>query len=274
MTSSKENDPTTHLDTGDGPAEPQATHYDVFISHASEDKDAVARPLAVHLSERGLKVWLDEFELTLGDSLRRNIDKGLSNSEFGSVILSQAFFNKEWPNKELDGLVAREDGSNKVILPVWHNVNSNEIRKFSPTLAGKIGVSTANGIDKVADAIVEAVLKQQNGRSNNEPNRFVGTPNLLPELRTRLISAKSGDEIIRIKYDLDKHLSVFPYDTEAKLLMDKVNIAIDYYINKEYSITASSGSDAMIVKAPANGIGCLFVVIVTIIVIFLSYFLF
>jgi len=51
--------------------------YDVFISHASEDKEAVARPLARHLQELGLRVWIDECELTLGDSLRRKIDAGL-----------------------------------------------------------------------------------------------------------------------------------------------------------------------------------------------------
>ncbi len=84
--------------------------YDVFISHASEDKVDVARPLAAHLQTLGLKVWLDDLELTLGDSLRRKIDQGLSRSRYGLVVLSPAFFLKEWPNKELDGLVAREDG--------------------------------------------------------------------------------------------------------------------------------------------------------------------
>ena len=85
--------------------------YDIFISHASEDKEDVARPLAAHLQQLELSVWIDEFELTLGDSLRRSIGKGLSLSKFGVVILSPAFFSKEWPNKELDSLVAREDGS-------------------------------------------------------------------------------------------------------------------------------------------------------------------
>ncbi len=37
--------------------------YDVFISHASEDKEEVARPLAEVLRRNGLSVWYDEFEL-------------------------------------------------------------------------------------------------------------------------------------------------------------------------------------------------------------------
>jgi hypothetical protein len=62
-------------------------------------------------------VWLDDCELTLGDSLRRSIDQGLAQSRFGVVILSPNFFAKEWPQKELDALVSREDGGQKVILP-------------------------------------------------------------------------------------------------------------------------------------------------------------
>ncbi|MBA7509581.1 hypothetical protein ES705_01539 [subsurface metagenome] len=81
--------------------------YDVFISHASEDKDEIVRPLAVKLQSMGLKVWYDEFELKIGDSLRRKIDKGLANSRFGIVVLSTAFISKGWTNYELDGIVTK-----------------------------------------------------------------------------------------------------------------------------------------------------------------------
>jgi len=79
--------------------------YDVFISHASEDKDAVVRPLAIALKNKGLSVWYDEFELKIGDSLRRKIDKGLANSNFGIVVISRSFIKKGWTNYELDGLI-------------------------------------------------------------------------------------------------------------------------------------------------------------------------
>ncbi len=65
--------------------------WDLFISHASEDKDEIARPLADQLVEAGLKVWFDEYELTVGDSLRRSIDQGLAQSRFGVVILKRTF---------------------------------------------------------------------------------------------------------------------------------------------------------------------------------------
>lgn len=131
--------------------------WDLFISHASEDKDEIARPLADQLVEAGLKVWFDEYELTVGDSLRRSIDQGLAQSRFGVVILSEHFFEKEWPQKELDGLVAREDGSEKRILPVWHKVNRKQVVSFSPPLADKLGVPTTKGLGHVVKAILRVV---------------------------------------------------------------------------------------------------------------------
>src|SRR5439155_8095269 len=57
-------------------------HYDVFLSHASEDKAAIARPLHAALKKAGVSVWYDEAVLTLGDGLRRKIDEGLSRCRF------------------------------------------------------------------------------------------------------------------------------------------------------------------------------------------------
>jgi hypothetical protein len=90
------------------------SEWDVFVSHASEDKEEFARPLAQALKDRGLRVWFDEFTLRVGDSLRRSIDRGLAHSRYGVVVISPAFLSKEWPQKELDGLMAREVDGRKV----------------------------------------------------------------------------------------------------------------------------------------------------------------
>jgi hypothetical protein len=135
----------------------QAKQWDVFISHASEDKESIAHPLALALKDRGLQVWYDEFTLTLGDSLRASIDRGLAQSRFGVVILSNHFFAKHWPQQELNGLAAIEVGGRKVILPVWHGVTYEDVVRYSPMLADKKAVSTAEGIDRVVTAILAAV---------------------------------------------------------------------------------------------------------------------
>src|SRR5690606_16813156 len=117
--------------------------YDVFISHAFEDKEKIVRALANALVAEGLKVWYDEFELRIGDSLRRKIDLGLSKSRVGLVVLSPAFMNKGWTNYELDGIVTRSVTGEQIMLPIWHEVTKAEVVSFSPSLADKVARSTA-----------------------------------------------------------------------------------------------------------------------------------
>jgi hypothetical protein len=127
---------------------------DLFISHASEDKDAVARPLEEALTARGWSVWLDELELTVGDSISGHIERALARSRFGVAVLSPAFFIKQWPQRELAGLAAREVAAgSKVILPVWHRVDSHYIVQRAPILADRVGALTSAGIEDVADKI-------------------------------------------------------------------------------------------------------------------------
>lgn len=131
--------------------------WDVFICHASEDKEEFVRPLAISLISRDLKVWYDELTLTLGDSLRRSIDRGLAHSRYGIVVISPNFLRKEWPQKELDGLAALEVNGRKVILPVWHQIDVSGVREYSPTLADRVATSSEKGIEKVVEDILKAL---------------------------------------------------------------------------------------------------------------------
>jgi len=118
--------------------------FDFFISHASEDKDEFVRPLAEKMKKANLKVWYDEFELKIGDSLRRSIDKGLNNSTYGLVILSKSFFEKDWTEYEFNGLINKELNGIKVILPIWHKVTKDDVQNFSLTLADKVALNSIN----------------------------------------------------------------------------------------------------------------------------------
>lgn len=140
-----------------GGAEQQS--FDVFISHASEDKELIVRPLAEALQKEGLTVWYDEYALRIGDSLRRKIDHGLATCRFGVVVLSKAFFDKNWPQYELDGLVTREQsGGRQLILPIWHNLSKDDLVAVSPSLADKVAIRTADfTVVEIAGQIAEAV---------------------------------------------------------------------------------------------------------------------
>lgn len=135
--------------------------YDLFICHASEDKEEFVRPLAEALKKEHVEVWYDEFSLKIGDSIRRSIDKGLSQSRFGVVVISDSFLNKEWPQYELDGLVEKEiSGKEIVLLPVWHKITHQQILKYSPSLAGKKASESKNGLEKVVKEIISVIHPQ------------------------------------------------------------------------------------------------------------------
>ena len=139
----------------------KSKEYDVFISHASEDKDMIVRPLTSALTKLGVKVWYDEFELHIGDSLRRKIDQGLSRSRFGIVVISRSFIKKGWTNYELDGLITNSISGKQILLPIWHNITKQEVIDFSPSLADKVARNTSlETIDEIAKEISELILGQ------------------------------------------------------------------------------------------------------------------
>lgn len=117
-------------------------HVDVFVCHASEDKDSFARPLAEGLRRLGVTVWYDEFSLKLGDSVSRQIDRGIANARFGIVVVSMNFIGRPWPEHELQGLVSRDIEEDLRILPIWHGVNKQQVSAFSPSLSDKFAIDT------------------------------------------------------------------------------------------------------------------------------------
>lgn len=137
----------------------EGKQYDVFISHASEDKEEVVRPLAIALQAKGVRVWYDEFEMRIGDSLRRKIDQGLANSRFGIVVISRSFIKKGWTNYELDGIMTKAMSGQQVLLPIWHDITKQEVIDYSPSLADKVARSTGQQtVKEIADEIAEMVL--------------------------------------------------------------------------------------------------------------------
>jgi len=135
--------------------------YDVFLSHASEDKDEIARPLADALTARGVTVWFDELNIRVGQSIRREIERGIRDARFGLVIISEHFMAKQWTQTELDALwgkkLAAKDDS---LLPVWHKVTYDDVQRGLPLLAGLHALNTSTmPIDKIADLLAKAVTE-------------------------------------------------------------------------------------------------------------------
>jgi hypothetical protein len=132
--------------------------HDVFVSHASEDKDRFVRPLAEALRAGNMTVWYDEWELQVGDRLVDRINDGLARSRFGVVVLSPAFFAKNWPRTELQALATLEmtDGRDR-LLPVWLDVGSDEIAAIAPLLLGRLALQASEGVSAVAGGLIRKI---------------------------------------------------------------------------------------------------------------------
>jgi hypothetical protein len=198
----------------------QDYRYDVFICHASEDKEQVAEPLARMLIARDLKVWYDKFTLTVGDSLRRKIDEGLAQSRYGVVILSSSFFKKNWPRKELDGLAAREDNEgHKVILPVWHQVDQNYVVKYSPTLADRLASRTKDGLNVVLNELLQVISETAN--QGTEPDKTPERGRIPERAEGSPANSEAGEQstldepTAKSEKDLSAHTSMLTVQTET-----------------------------------------------------------
>lgn len=124
----------------------ESEEYDVFVSHACEDKEDFVDEFVDELKKQGLKVWYDTNKLKWGDSMREKIDKGLAKSKYGVVVLSPNYIaeHKYWTKAELNGLFQVESVNGKVILPIWHNLTKKQIVEYSPIIADRKAMTTAS----------------------------------------------------------------------------------------------------------------------------------
>jgi hypothetical protein len=132
--------------------------WDVFICYAHADKPT-ASLIASELEALGIRAWFDKTELTIGIGIRRSIDYGLAHSRFGVVLMSHSFFGREWPQRELDGIVALQVGGRHQVLPIWHGLSHDDMLQYSPTLADTVAARTADSTIKEIAAEIARVVR-------------------------------------------------------------------------------------------------------------------
>jgi hypothetical protein len=164
----------------------------LFLSHASEDKNYV-RQLADRLVAEGFEVWLDERNMTLGDSLLGKINEGLLESDYGVVVLSPTFFGKKWTRVELGALMALETKTKKMILPIWKDLSAVEITDLMPTMADYLSVSASAGLDVVVQAIKSGVGGSEHRRTMS---RFEHTKARLVKMNAATKSRQNADVLL------------------------------------------------------------------------------
>lgn len=137
--------------------------YDFFISHAYEDKEEFVDEFVDELKKLNVKVWYDTDKLKLGDSMRKKIDRGLSKSKYGIVILSPNYIKegKYWTASELNGLFQMESIGGKII-PIWHKLSKKEVLEYSPMIADKKAANTTSMTASEIATLLKQLLDDEN----------------------------------------------------------------------------------------------------------------
>lgn len=130
---------------------------DIFLCHAWDDRQGVAKELCELLVARNVTVWFSENDINLGEPFLRAIDRGLAKSRIGIVLVTPALL-KRLPaagvaDKELSVLLARDQ-----LVPIVHNTTFEALRDVSPMLASRNGLETeAMPMADVAAKLAELV---------------------------------------------------------------------------------------------------------------------
>lgn len=115
---------------------------DVFLCHAWDDRDGIAKDLHDRLESEGVSVWFSEKDVPLGSTLLREIDRGLARSRIGIVLVTPALLERLQgagiADKELSALLARD-----LLVPIVHKTTYEALREVSPLLGSRSGLSTA-----------------------------------------------------------------------------------------------------------------------------------
>ena len=136
----------------------RSEEFEVFICHASEDKDKIARPLFDALEKNGIKSFLDEKYITWGDSLTEKINYALGKSKYVIAVLTENSIAKSWPLKEINSTLAREISSGKVLLPIIYG-SEEIIFKELPLLKDKLYKIWKDNPEELAKIIGEMLKK-------------------------------------------------------------------------------------------------------------------
>lgn len=146
----------------DGTGEQSIEEYDAFISHAWEDKESFVDELVNEMRKAGISVWYDTTKISWGGSMRQCIDDGLRRSKFGVVVLSPNYIaeGKYWTKAELNGLFQLESINGKTLLPIWYNLNKQDVINFSPIIADKKALTAASMTAQEIAAELAALLQE------------------------------------------------------------------------------------------------------------------
>lgn len=167
----------------------QSNKRDLFLSHASEDKESLVRPVADELRLQNLSIWLDEGDLHPGMNLIEAINSGISNARVAVVFLTKNFFRKRFPLLELSVFIKM----GKPIIPVSPDLLPHSVEIKFPLLSATYGIFYAANPHEIARRIVRAYDFLRPGSGKNRKTLQLG--NSLENCRGRIRLPADGSSV-------------------------------------------------------------------------------
>lgn len=146
---------------------------DAFLSFAFEERNSVAMPLATLLKEKSISIWFSSHEFSTGiKNIFFDINEGIINSRYGIAIISPTYLLKKWTKTELAALFAKEDHTQRILLPIWHQISYKQILKHIPLLADRFSLHTDMGMTTLANRIERIIKMNALPQTPNFPRTF------------------------------------------------------------------------------------------------------
>ena len=110
------------------------------------------------------KVKLGTIKVTRKITVKQQVhtQQRSKHSKFAILVLSKNFFAKRWPQRELDGILAKQEITGATPLPIWHNISFEEVYEFSPTLSGIFSLSSeTHSVQDICEALKLQLEKEE-----------------------------------------------------------------------------------------------------------------
>ena len=105
--------------------------FDIFLAHSKEQKQLIAIPLTEELRELGFSVWLDRWYIHMGYPIFSTIEKAITESALGIVVISPEFLHKAWTMHELDCLCNKsEKNDESSVLLILYQSDIEDVAKY------------------------------------------------------------------------------------------------------------------------------------------------
>lgn len=221
-------------------------YRDVFLSHASVDKNQYVFPFVEALKEREISYWLDEAELKWGHSLLTQLSEGLLKSRFVIVFISDEFLSRNWPQAELRAALNEEISSGEIkVLPIII-CDIEKCLKKHPFLRDKKYLKWKSDVNSI---IYE--LEKLLGRSYSEKWSFIHPPEFRGHVWIKIIPKKENKNTIHgftINWGRWRYIGKLEFNEDTSVILDFRKIAeensypIDFLINPSAFVISGKGN--------------------------------